>query len=49
MERLLKDLQEYPQAWPFLSPVNSEDVPDYHDVIKNPMGMARPSHGVCWC
>ena len=39
MERLLRDMQNHPQAWPFLTPVNAEDVPDYYDVIKEAMGM----------
>lgn len=39
MERLLRDLQDHPQAWAFLLPVNGEDVLDYYDFIKNPMGM----------
>ncbi|KAG5654384.1 hypothetical protein H0H81_003208 [Sphagnurus paluster] len=38
LERILKDLQGHPQAWPFLVPVNPQEVLDYYDVIKNPMG-----------
>jgi histone acetyltransferase len=38
MERLLKELTEHPQAWPFALPVNAKEVPDYYEVIKNPMG-----------
>ena len=41
MDRLLRDMQNHPQAWPFLTPVNAEDVPDYYEVIKEPMGMLR--------
>lgn len=38
MERLLGDLQIHPVAWAFLHPVNGDDVPDYYEVIKKPMG-----------
>ena len=38
MQRLLSDLQGHPQAWAFLQPVNGEEVEDYYDVIKRPMG-----------
>lgn len=38
MERLLADLQSHPVAWAFLQPVNGDEVPDYYDVIKEPMG-----------
>ncbi|KAF8635220.1 hypothetical protein AX17_003996 [Amanita inopinata Kibby_2008] len=44
MERLLKDLRAHPQAWPFLSPVNAEDVPDYYDVIKIGMDFSTMEH-----
>ncbi|PFH53843.1 hypothetical protein AMATHDRAFT_83748 [Amanita thiersii Skay4041] len=44
MERILKDLQGHPQGWPFLTPVNAEDVPDYYDVIKNPMDFSTMEH-----
>lgn len=41
MKRLLSDLQGHPQAWAFNAPVKKEDVPDYYDVIKHPMGTSR--------
>lgn len=25
-------------AWPFKEPVDARDVPDYYDIIKDPMG-----------
>jgi len=38
MTRLLSDLQGHALAWAFLQPVSKEDVADYYDVIKYPMG-----------
>ena len=38
MTRWLSELQNHSAAWPFLQPVNGEEVTDYYDVIKNPMG-----------
>ncbi|RXW25074.1 hypothetical protein EST38_g818 [Candolleomyces aberdarensis] len=37
MERTLHTLRENSAAWPFQDPVNLEEVPDYLDVIKQPM------------
>lgn len=31
-------IQAHKNSWPFLEPVNSKEVPDYHKVIKEPMG-----------
>ena len=42
MERLLADLQQHPLSWAFLQPVNAEEVPDYYEVIKEPMGTHLP-------
>ncbi|KAJ3936515.1 MAG: Bromodomain-containing protein [Lentinula lateritia] len=44
MDRLLKDLQEHNQAWPFLKPVTAEDVPDYHDIVLKPMDFSTMEH-----
>jgi len=38
MERLMRELKNHNQAWPFLLPVSAEEVPDYHTVIEKPMG-----------
>jgi len=38
MERLLADLQQHPLSWAFLKPVNGEEVANYYEVIKEPMG-----------
>lgn len=32
-------MHDHPDAWPFKEPVDARDVPDYHDIIKDPMGM----------
>lgn len=44
MERLLLDLQQHPLSWAFLQPVNAEEVPDYYEVIKDPMGTWSTTH-----
>ena len=28
-------------AWPFLEPVSADEVPDYHEVITDPIGKAN--------
>jgi hypothetical protein len=35
---IVEEMQNYTHAWPFLEPVNMEEVADYYDVIKDPMG-----------
>lgn len=37
---LLNDLQNHQSAWPFVHPVNKDEVADYYDVIKNPMDLS---------
>ncbi|KAH6634023.1 histone acetyltransferase-like protein [Chaetomium sp. MPI-SDFR-AT-0129] len=37
---LLNDLQNHQSSWPFLMPVNKDDVMDYYDVIKEPMDLS---------
>ncbi|KAK3382369.1 histone acetyltransferase GCN5-like protein [Lasiosphaeria ovina] len=37
---LLNDLQNHPSSWPFLMPVNKDEVADYYDVIKEPMDLS---------
>ncbi|KAK8229113.1 hypothetical protein IWZ00DRAFT_330488 [Phyllosticta capitalensis] len=36
---LLNDMQNNTNAWPFLQPVNKDEVADYYDVIKEPMDL----------
>ncbi|KAL0956426.1 hypothetical protein HGRIS_002574 [Hohenbuehelia grisea] len=44
MERLLRDLKGHSNAWPFMVPVNAEEVPEYYEVIKNPMDFRTMEH-----
>ncbi|KAB8748977.1 hypothetical protein FH972_026528 [Carpinus fangiana] len=37
---LLNDMQNHTSAWPFLQPVNREEVQDYYNVIKQPMDLS---------
>jgi histone acetyltransferase len=37
---LLNDMQNHTSAWPFLHPVNRDEVPDYYEVIKEPMDLS---------
>jgi len=46
MQRLHSDLMAQPQAWPFKDPVKAEEVPDYYDVIKNPMCFSAIEHKI---
>ncbi|XP_076442628.1 LOW QUALITY PROTEIN: bromodomain adjacent to zinc finger domain protein 1A-like [Babylonia areolata] len=39
-EDLLQELIRHNDAWPFLSPVDKKLVPDYYDVIQNPMDLS---------
>ncbi|KAK2593665.1 histone acetyltransferase [Conoideocrella luteorostrata] len=39
LRRVLYQIQNHKQAWPFLNPVNRDEVPDYYKVIKNPMDL----------
>jgi len=37
---LLNDMQNHTAAWPFAQPVNKDEVPDYYEVIKEPMDLS---------
>ncbi|KAI8051560.1 putative histone acetyltransferase [Syncephalis plumigaleata] len=38
MQQLVHEMQAFPSAWPFLYPVNPDEVLDYYEVITEPMG-----------
>ena len=40
MRHILVELNGHASAWPFVAPVNANDVPDYYTVIKNPMDLS---------
>ena len=37
---LLNELQGHPAAWPFLKPVDGEEVPSYYQIITSPMDLS---------
>lgn len=37
---LLENMQNHASSWPFLQPVSKDEVPDYYDVIEEPMDLA---------
>ncbi|KAL2535719.1 Histone acetyltransferase GCN5 [Forsythia ovata] len=46
MRSLLKAMHDHPDAWPFKEPVDARDVPDYYDIVKNPMDLKTLSKRV---
>lgn len=40
MLTILTEMQNHPSNWPFLHPVNKTEVPDYYEVIKEPMDLS---------
>ncbi|KAI5811459.1 hypothetical protein DFH27DRAFT_605562 [Peziza echinospora] len=40
LQHLLNELQNHQSAWPFLQPVNPDEVQDYYNVILEPMDLA---------
>ncbi|WOL03146.1 histone acetyltransferase GCN5 [Canna indica] len=43
MRNLLKLMFDHPDAWPFKEPVDAREVPDYYDIIKDPMDLRTMS------
>ncbi|KAL3517632.1 hypothetical protein ACH5RR_020221 [Cinchona calisaya] len=46
MRSLIKVMHDHPDAWPFKEPVDGRDVPDYYDIIKDPMDLKTMSKRV---
>ncbi|KOM25138.1 hypothetical protein LR48_Vigan50s005800 [Vigna angularis] len=44
--RSLNSMLEHADAWPFKEPVDARDVPDYYDIIKDPMDLKTMSKRV---
>ncbi|KAI9849860.1 MAG: histone acetyltransferase [Sclerophora amabilis] len=40
LRRFMYQIQNHKQAWPFLNPVDKDEVPDYHKVITSPMDLS---------
>ncbi|CCH44781.1 Histone acetyltransferase GCN5 [Wickerhamomyces ciferrii] len=40
MQLLLTELQNHTASWPFSTPVNKDEIPDYYEVIKEPMDLS---------
>lgn len=36
---VLRSIKEHPSAWPFLKPVDRNEVADYYDIIRDPIGI----------
>ncbi|XP_031269902.1 histone acetyltransferase GCN5 [Pistacia vera] len=46
MRSLLKSMHDHVDAWPFKDPVDARDVPDYYEIIKDPMDLRTMSKRV---
>ncbi|KAK2970197.1 hypothetical protein RJ640_019665 [Escallonia rubra] len=46
MRSLLKVMHDHPDSWPFKEPVDERDVPDYYDIIRDPMDLKTMSKRV---
>lgn len=40
MLSIFTEMQNHPSSWPFVVPINKEEVPDYYQVIKEPMDLS---------
>lgn len=49
MLHIVEEMQNYTHAWPFLEPVSIEDVADYYDIIKDPMGKLHTATLFIYC
>jgi histone acetyltransferase len=39
LNETLQNIKNHQSSWPFLVPVNKKEVPDYYDVIKDPVDL----------
>ncbi|GFP81968.1 histone acetyltransferase gcn5 [Phtheirospermum japonicum] len=46
MRSLIKAMHDHPDSWPFKDPVDARDVPDYYEIIKDPMDLKTMSKRV---
>ncbi|KAL3626067.1 DeSI-like protein hag1 [Castilleja foliolosa] len=46
MRSLIKAMHDHPDSWPFKDPVDARDVPDYYDIVKDPMDLKTMSKRV---
>lgn len=46
MRSLIKLMHDHPDAWPFKEPVDARDVPDYYEIIRDPMDLKTMSKRV---
>lgn len=44
MRHLVSELRSHAHAWPFVEAVNPDEVIDYYDIIKEPMGKSNCTH-----
>lgn len=46
MVHIVEEMQNYTHAWPFLEPVSVDDVADYYDIVKDPMGKLQSDFSI---
>ncbi|KAJ5694410.1 hypothetical protein N7536_004822 [Penicillium majusculum] len=40
LRRFMNEIQNHKQAWPFLNPVDKDEIPDYYNTIASPMDLS---------
>eukprot|EP00124_Ichthyophonus_hoferi_P003821 Ihof_evm1s360 gene=Ihof_evmTU1s360 len=41
IDSVIRDVKNHPSAWPYLEPVDPNEVPDYRKVVSNPMDLSE--------